>query len=241
MSVFINNCINYNKYLLLIINKMSTNIKTMDKKAQKRTNSEAFKTKTKDDKTVIKDETEIKTATNDLIKSLKEKRNQTAKSILDFDFKKKRVQILSKAKEIKESGSDSDGGGILYWMFRDCRVQDNWALLFAQKLALKNELPLNILFCLPQKYLEYNERHYKFLIKGLQEVQDECEELKINFNICVGEPAIKVVDFIESNHIQGVVCDFLPLKDCMQWQESVLNQIDSNQIPFIRVSEVPTY
>ncbi|XP_044735319.1 deoxyribodipyrimidine photo-lyase [Chrysoperla carnea] len=197
--------------------------------SQKRTNSEAFKTKTKTkDDSTVKDETK----TNDLITSLKEKRNQTAKSILDFDFKKKRVQILSQAKEIKESDSS---GGILYWMFRDCRVQDNWALLFAQKLALKNELPLNILFCLPQKYLEYNARHYKFLIKGLEEVQEECDELNINFNVCVGEPAIQVVDFIESNHIQGVVCDFLPLKDCMQWQESVLNQIDSNQIPFIRV------
>ena len=34
------------------------------------------------------------------------------------------------------------GSSVLYWMVRDKRVSDNWALLEAQKIALKNNVPL---------------------------------------------------------------------------------------------------
>lgn len=43
---------------------------------------------------------------------------------------------------------------------------DNWALLFAQKLALKNEIPLHVCFCLKPKFLDATIRHYKFLLEG---------------------------------------------------------------------------
>lgn len=64
-----------------------------------------------------------------LIKQLEEERKAVADSILGFDFKKKRVRILSDAKEMPEKTN-----GVLYWMSRDMRVQDNWAFLFAQKV-----------------------------------------------------------------------------------------------------------
>ncbi len=38
-----------------------------------------------------------------------------------------------------------------YWMNRDQRVQDNWAMLYAQKLALQERLPLHVVFCLAPK------------------------------------------------------------------------------------------
>ena len=34
------------------------------------------------------------------------------------------------------------GKSVLYWMVRDKRFNDNWALLAAQKAALKNKVPL---------------------------------------------------------------------------------------------------
>lgn len=45
-------------------------------------------------------------------------------------------------------------------------LADNWAFLFAQKLALKNEIPLHVCFCLKPKFLDATIRHYKFLLKG---------------------------------------------------------------------------
>ena len=38
----------------------------------------------------------------------------------------------------------SGGGGVTYWMGRDARVQDNWALLHAAELAAKHGLPLSV-------------------------------------------------------------------------------------------------
>lgn len=49
---------------------------------------------------------------------------------------------------------------------------DNWAFLYAQRLALKQELPLHVCFCLVPKFLEATIRHYKFMLRGLQEVAE---------------------------------------------------------------------
>lgn len=43
---------------------------------------------------------------------------QAADSVLTFNFNKKRVRLLSDLNDIKEGCK-----GILYWMFRDVRVQ----------------------------------------------------------------------------------------------------------------------
>lgn len=47
---------------------------------------------------------------------------------------------------------------------------DNWAFLYAQRLALKQELPLRVCFCLVPKFLGATIRHYGFMLRGLQEV-----------------------------------------------------------------------
>ena len=45
-----------------------------------------------------------------------------------------------------------NGNSVLYWMVRDKRVSDNWALLEAQKIALKNNAPLIVCFNYHNKY-----------------------------------------------------------------------------------------
>lgn len=47
---------------------------------------------------------------------------------------------------------------------------DNWALIYAQQLALEENLPLHVCFCLVPRYLEYTYRQYAFMLKGLQYV-----------------------------------------------------------------------
>ena len=87
-------------------------------------------------------------SSTNFVKQLEQDRIKVAPSILEFEFKKQRVRVLSNVKEVPE-----DSHGILYWMSREMRVQDNWAFLFAQKLALKNQLPLHVCFCLLPKFL----------------------------------------------------------------------------------------
>ena len=56
------------------------------------------------------------------------------------------------------------GKSVLYWMVRDKRVNDNWALIEAQKIALENNVPLKVCFNINNNYPEANLRQYKFLL-----------------------------------------------------------------------------
>lgn len=167
----------------------------------------------------------------DFLNRIKQERLDTAKSILDFDFKKKRVRILSKCENVKENSK-----GVLYWMSREFRVQDNWNMLFAQKLALKNQVPLHVIFFLLPKFLNATTRHYKFLIRGLKQVKEECEELDITFHLYPGWPYENLPKIVADNDLGAVVCDFFPLRLPMKWQEDVKNKLPDD-IAFVQVSK----
>ncbi|KAK3914860.1 Deoxyribodipyrimidine photo-lyase [Frankliniella fusca] len=156
-------------------------------------------------------------------------RKETADSILNFKFNKKRVRILSKATEVPE-----DCKGIAYWMFRDERVQDNWAFLFAQKLALKNKVPLHVCFCLLTKFLDGTIRQFKFLLKGLKEVQNECKELNIEFHMLYGSGADVMPGFVEKNKIGALVIDFMPLRNVMAYADQLKKTLPKN-VPLCQV------
>lgn len=96
-----------------------------------------------------------------LVLEVQKARISAGASSLEFRMNKKRVRIISASQTIPE-----DSQGIVYWCSRDCRVQDNWAALYAQKLALKNELPLHFCFCLLPRFLDATHRHFDFLLKG---------------------------------------------------------------------------
>lgn len=49
-------------------------------------------------------------------------------------------------------------------------AEDNWALIYAQLLALAENLPLQDCFWLVPRYLEVTHRQYNFMLKGLREV-----------------------------------------------------------------------
>ena len=106
------------------------------------------------------------TTSSGLIDQIKEKRHKLNESINEFRFNKKRVRVLSEAAEFPEYSK-----GILYWMSRDQRVQDNWTLLYAQKLALKQNQPLYVCFSLVPTFLGATLRHYYFMLEGLKEVE----------------------------------------------------------------------
>nr|XP_009680452.1 PREDICTED: deoxyribodipyrimidine photo-lyase-like isoform X2 [Struthio camelus australis] len=100
-----------------------------------------------------------------LEEAVQEARQKAAPSVQDFKYNKKRVRLISQGSDLKDGAKC-----ILYWMSRDQRVQDNWAFLYAQRLALKQELPLHVCFCLVPKFLDATIRHYGFMLRGLQEV-----------------------------------------------------------------------
>lgn len=164
-----------------------------------------------------------------LVAQFEMERNTTASNILDFQFEKTRVRILNDQKNIKENSN-----GVIYWMFRDQRVQDNWAFLFAQRLAMKSQTPLCVCYCLLEKFLDANMRHYRFLVGGLQELEEECRKLNINFYLFYGNGGAEVPKFVKKHNIGAVVCDLSPLRVPMQWLENLKKDTPVN-VPVIQV------
>lgn len=158
------------------------------------------------------------------------KASASSSSILDFDFKKKRVRVLSKdVTEVKEKSS-----GIVYWMSRDCRVQDNWALLFAQKLALKNHIPLHVCFSLVPKFLDATLRQFTFMLEGLQEVEEDLIKLKISFHLLYGSGGKTIPEFVKEHNLGAVVCDFTPLRVPLKWVDDCQKHLPKD-VPMVQV------
>ncbi|XP_013133241.1 PREDICTED: deoxyribodipyrimidine photo-lyase-like [Papilio polytes] len=170
-----------------------------------------------------------KATLSDFIIEIQKKREDTANSILDYDFNKKRVRIISQVQLVPDYCE-----GVVYWMSRDCRVQDNWAFLFAQKLALKNEVPLHVCFCLIEKCLDMSLRQLHFLIKGLETVAEECKRLNISFHLLKGSEYDVLTQWIVDHKIGAVVCDFSPLRIPKNVLEQVKKKIKED-VPLVQV------
>ena len=118
-------------------------------------------------------------------------------------------------------------GPVVYWMSRDQRVNDNWALLFAQKLALERKVSLGVVFCLAPSFLNATLRQYGFMLKGLQEVEKRLAELNIPFVLLIGSPEQQLPTFLAKHQTGGLVTDFDPLRIKQQWKKEVAAHIKS--------------
>ncbi|XP_013913565.1 PREDICTED: deoxyribodipyrimidine photo-lyase-like [Thamnophis sirtalis] len=167
--------------------------------------------------------------TQSLAESVKEARLSAGASVVEFPYNKRRVRLISPAPDLKEGAR-----GILYWMSRDQRVQDNWAFLYAQRLALKQRLPLHVCFCLVPKFLDATIRHFGFMLRGLEEVAEECQLLDIPFHLLVGFAKDTLPRFVTQHVIGGVVTDFSPLRVPMQWVRDIQERLPSD-VPLAQV------
>ena len=226
--------------------KRKATMPTIDKREKKTSESDNNTTEKEDD---IEEEEEqkdklaekianTKTNTNIIdyftIKPLQSAIDHVRKSICssvnDFNFNKTRVRPMNKMNVIPQ-----DSQTILYWMSRDQRVQDNWAMLYAQRLALKQQLPLHVAFCLVPTFLAAPLRAYRFMLKGLHEVERECQQLNIIFHLLMGQAENVLPKFIENYKVGTIITDFCPLRVPRQWVENVAKKITT--IPVVQVME----
>ncbi|XP_066267317.1 deoxyribodipyrimidine photo-lyase-like [Branchiostoma lanceolatum] len=165
----------------------------------------------------------------DFLEQLADQRKSVCSSVLEFSFDERRCRKLSVNREFK-----ADCGGIVYWMSRDQRVQDNWALLYAQQLAMKHQVPLYVCFCLVPKSLEANIRQYGFMLKGLEEVERELQNLDISFHLLTGYAVDVLPQFVTEMNIGGVVTDFSPLRTPLKWVRDVTAKLPRD-VSFVQV------
>lgn len=123
-------------------------------------------------------------------------------------------------------------GPVLYWMSRDQRVHDNWALLYAVQKANEISVPLHVIFAVAPAFLNAVKRHYYFMLDGLEKVSIDLNEKGITFRILCGEPDRTIKNYIDDTKASLIVSDFDPLKVKSRWK---LNLNESLLIPHVEV------
>ncbi len=136
----------------------------------------------------------------------------------------KRIRALNNRPEKK--------GAVIYWMSRDQRAEDNWALIYAQKISQKEKLPLIVVVNLVAEFLGATNRQYSFMLKGLMEAEQKLNELNIPLIVLTGKPEVKIPQFIKDINGGCLITDFDPLKIKREWKNIVTQKID---IPFYEV------
>ena len=137
---------------------------------------------------------------------------------------KNRVKNIKKGKKKK--------GPVVYWMSRDQRTNDNWALLYSQETGLLEKEPLIVVFCLTTDFSGANIRNYDFMLRGLKEVEKELNKKNITFYLINGDPAKEIPKFIKKNNVSILTCDFSPLKIKKHWLNNISKSIS---IPFYEI------
>jgi deoxyribodipyrimidine photo-lyase len=136
-------------------------------------------------------------------------------------------QIAPQRISLIKQGNDT-GGPVVYWMTREQRVSDNWALLLAQNIAAEHKRALVVLFCLVPDYPGANIRHYGFMLKGLQEVEQKLQKLKIPFVLLQGTPPEILPGYLARIKGAFLVTDFDPLHVKRSWQQDVGSNINGS-------------
>ena len=170
---------------------------------------------------------------------------------------KTRTKLLTLSTPFPCSKESLKNPSIIYWMIRDARTIDNWALLFAQSLAIQNAVPLRVVYTLPPPpnedaqegedgsppnptELSLTERHGTFLLDGLKIVAEELTEAKVPFDVLcppyreqVGET---IHNYAITNDALAVICDMSPLRAPRTWTESQsVHLLQSSNIPLYQV------
>lgn len=117
-------------------------------------------------------------------------------------------------------------GPIIYWMQRDQRVNDNWALIYAYNEAVNKNLPLIVVFNLVPSFLGATLRQYSFMIEGLKKIKKNLDKLNISFNLLIGNPDETIPNFIKEIDASLLITDFNPLKIVRRWKKYVAEKID---------------
>lgn len=140
-------------------------------------------------------------------------------------------------------------GPVVYWMQRDQRVEDNWALIYAQEMAMEMKQPLMVVFNLVSVFLGSTIRQYGFMLKGLGQVESHLRALAIPFFLLRGDPVETLAEFLQKTGAGMLITDFNPVHPVMEWKRKLsgvvrvaFHEVDAhNIIPCRHISPKQEY
>ncbi|OVA07673.1 DNA photolyase [Macleaya cordata] len=118
------------------------------------------------------------------------------------------------------------GGPVVYWMFRDQRLKDNWALIHAVDQAKKSNVPVAVAFNLFDQFLGAKARQLGFMLRGLHQLQRTlADTLQIPFFLFQGEATETIPKFLRECGASLLVTDFSPLREVRKWKEEIRDRV----------------
>lgn len=148
--------------------------------------------------------------------------------------------LVDSRRTLSLNNNQSKIGNVVYWMSRDQRVQDNWALIYAIEKANQINQKIVVVFCL-EKYSSSNLRQYDFMLQGLKEICEDLEKLDVGFKLLIGNAVDTLPKYIEEIKSGIIITDFNPLIESREKKKKVAGNID---IPLIVVDAhniIPTW
>lgn len=131
-------------------------------------------------------------------------------------FNSERLRILSERDDV-ETG-DNKHKCIVYWMQRDMRVEDNWAIAYAQYLSKEHNLPLRVIYAFNRVQCK-TRRHADFLVGGLKSVEIKLNALNIPMSVVTAEG---IGSYCKNKGAMILVTDFHPLREFVNRTNSVV-------------------
>lgn len=162
---------------------------------------------------------------------------------------KERTRMLT-SKDVKMK---NEGKSVVYWMQRDVRTADNWALLFAAYLAETKKVPLHVMHVLPPppeksveqppdlKNMRMTERHGKFYLRGLELAHQELGDKNVALHVLRPLSHRLVASTVETQIVEeldpyAVICDFTPIRHVREWMEGpFLDTCETSNLPVWQV------
>ncbi|KAF8379312.1 hypothetical protein HHK36_028745 [Tetracentron sinense] len=142
---------------------------------------------------------------------------------------------------VLKEGTESFGrevGPVVYWMFRDQRLKDNWALIHAVDQANKANVPVAVAFNLFDHFLDAKARQLGFMLRGLQQLQRNLEEtFEIPFFLFQAKAVETIPNFLRECGASVLVTDFSPLREVRKWKEEICERVSDS----VSVQEVDAH
>nr|BAF97082.1 CPD photolyase [Oryza rufipogon] len=138
-------------------------------------------------------------------------------------------------------GGGKPGGPVVYWMLRDQRLADNWALLHAAGLAAASASPLAVAFALfPRPFLlSARRRQLGFLLRGLRRLAADAAARHLPFFLFTGGPA-EIPALVRRLGASTLVADFSPLRPVREALDAVVGDL-RREAPGVAVHQVDAH
>ena len=117
-----------------------------------------------------------------------------------------------------------DGQYVLYWMQAAQRAECNHALEYAIRTADKLRKPVVVVVGLTEDWPEANERHYHFMLEGLQETRKALNAMGIQMVILHQSPDSGALEMAQA--AASVVVDAGHLRIQKKWRANIADRID---------------